>query len=317
MNDAGPAPSGGGAPAFGRLVDLAPREAWGHEAHAFTPWLAENIDRLAEAVGMELELTGQEVRVERFAADILARDPSDDSVVLIENQLEATDHTHLGQILTYLAGLDARAVIWISPEFREPHLSAVRWLNEHTAEGFSFFAVRLRVVQIGESPMAPVFEVVEKPNGWERRLSLESQRGGNAERTLRQRDFWQLVAERDLAKRFRVISGSYHHTALPARVRIVSQIGDGTYVGSRTYVENVPRIGVTLREGGALEVLQRAPELAARLEAEAKDGRLTLAKNGPGSLADSGTWPKAADWLIEARDDYLRELSPILAETST
>ena len=162
--------------AFGRLEDLPPRDAWGHEAHAFTPWLAENIDRLGEAVGMELELTGQEVRVERFAADILARDPTDGSAVLIENQLEATDHTHLGQIMTYLAGLDARAVIWIAPEFREPHLSAVRWLNDHTAESFSFFAVRLRVVRIGDSPMAPVFEVVEKPNGWERRLGAVKSR---------------------------------------------------------------------------------------------------------------------------------------------
>ncbi len=117
MDDAGPVRPGGAA-SFGRLTDFAPREAWGHEAHAFTPWLAENIDRLAEAVGMELELTGQEVRVERFAADIQARDPSDDSVVLIENQLEATDHTHLGQILTCPRGFDVHTVARSAPAFR-------------------------------------------------------------------------------------------------------------------------------------------------------------------------------------------------------
>jgi hypothetical protein len=159
---------------FGRLQDLPPRDAWAHEAHAFTPWLAENIDHLSEAIGIPLELTGQEVRVETFAADILARNPQDDSVVLIENQLEITDHTHLGQIMTYLAGLEAQTVVWIAPNFREPHLSAIRWLNKHTADGFSFFAVRLRVVRIADSPYAPIFEVVEKPSAWDRQLKAEA-----------------------------------------------------------------------------------------------------------------------------------------------
>jgi len=153
---------------FSRLEDLALRDAWRNEAHDFTPWLAENIDQIAEAIGIELELTSQEVAVEAFSADILARNPQDNSVVLIENQLEVTDHTHLGQIMTYLAGLAAQTVIWIAPNFRDPHLSAIRWLNENTSEGFSFFAVRLRVVRIGKSPFAPIFEVVEQPNDWNR-----------------------------------------------------------------------------------------------------------------------------------------------------
>lgn len=170
---------------FGRLTDLPLRNAWRHEAHQFTPWLAENIDHLSEAIGIPLELTGTEVAVERYSADILARD-RDDNVVLIENQLETTDHTHLGQIMTYLAGLDAQSVIWIAPAFREPHLSAIRWLNEHTADGFSFFVVKARVVRIGDSPFAPIFEVVERPNSWERKL--ESAVRGNLH-TLR-REYW-------------------------------------------------------------------------------------------------------------------------------
>ena len=155
---------------FGRLEDLSLRDAWSHEAQDFTPWLAGNIKHIAEAVGIPLELTDQEVRVDAFAADILASNPQDGSVVLIENQLEQTDHTHLGQIMTYLAGLEAQTVIWIASAFREPHLSAIRWLNEHTEDGFSFFAVRLRVVKIGDSLFAPIFEVVEKPNDWNRQL---------------------------------------------------------------------------------------------------------------------------------------------------
>ncbi len=159
---------------FGRLEDLPLREAWKHEAHQFTPWLADNIDHLSEVIGIPLELTGTEVAVESFSADILARNPLDDSIVLIENQLETTDHTHLGQIMTYLAGLDAQTVVWIAPAFREPHLSAIRWLNEHTSDGFSFFAIRARVVRIGDSPFAPIFEVVEQPNDWARQIKQKA-----------------------------------------------------------------------------------------------------------------------------------------------
>lgn len=181
--------------AFGRLVELPLREAWKHEALEFTPWLAANIDHLADAIGMPLELTGQEVRVDTFAADILARNPSDDSIVLIENQLEQTDHTHLGQIMTYLAGLDAQTVIWIAPSFRQPHLSAIRWLNQHTADGFAFFAVKARVVRIGDSPFAPIFEVVEQPNNWEREIKRKTSTEGSAYYDIKQ-EFWQAFLDK-------------------------------------------------------------------------------------------------------------------------
>jgi len=146
---------------FGRLTDIPLREAWPLEASAFTPWLAENIETLSQAVGMSLELTGTEVSVDSFSADILARDVRDDTIVLIENQLEVTDHRHLGQIMTYLPGVKAQSVIWIASDFRQAHLAAVQWLNEHTSDGFSFFAVKVRAVRIGDSPVAPVFEVLE------------------------------------------------------------------------------------------------------------------------------------------------------------
>lgn len=108
---------------FGTLADAPLREAWAHEAHAFTPWLAANLDRLSATIGIPLELTGTEMRVGTFSADILARNPMDDSVVLIENQLEGSDHTHLGQIMTYLAGLETHTMVWVAPSFREEHLS--------------------------------------------------------------------------------------------------------------------------------------------------------------------------------------------------
>lgn len=157
-------------PSLGALIQADLREAWNHEAHSFTPWLAENLDTLSTVIGIPMELEGSEVAVEQFSADILARNPQTDELVLIENQLEGSDHSHLGQIMTYLAGLDARIVIWVAAGFRDAHLSAVNWLNEHTDGDFNFFAVQVRVVRIGDSLPAPIFDVVARPNAWERHL---------------------------------------------------------------------------------------------------------------------------------------------------
>ncbi|WP_238368716.1 DUF4268 domain-containing protein [Mesobacterium pallidum] len=181
--------------AFGTLEDLQPRDAWTNEARDFTPWLAENIDQLSKVIGVPLELTGTEVAVQTFAADILARNMQDGSTVLIENQLEQTDHSHLGQILTYLAGLDAQTVIWIAPRFRDAHRSAIRWLNAHTADNFAFFAVRLRVVRIGDSPFAPVFEIVEEPDDWAREIKHVVAPEGSRYYDIKQ-EFWNAFLDR-------------------------------------------------------------------------------------------------------------------------
>lgn len=174
---------------FGRLVDVEPRLAWEREDANFTPWLAENLDRLSQAVGIPLELTGREHAVGRYAADIFAFNPEDGSTVVIENQLEWSDHRHLGQIMTYLAGLEAHTVLWLAPYFRDEHLSAMRWLNQNTTDQFAFFAIKLRVVQIGNSQLAPLFDVVEKPNTWERSLAKSSREAVDTEIGWR-RAFW-------------------------------------------------------------------------------------------------------------------------------
>lgn len=174
---------------FGKLEDLPLRDAWKNEERDFTPWLLDHLDHIGEAVGLPLEPVGRELRVGPYEADILAKDPQDDGFVLIESQLEAADHKHLGQIMTYLAGLDARTVIWIAPSFSDPHLSAVAWLNENTADGFSFFAVRLRVVRIGDSPFAPIFEIAEKPNDWDRQIKQKAAPEGAAYYDIKE-EFW-------------------------------------------------------------------------------------------------------------------------------
>ena len=177
---------------FSELKDVPLREAWPHEANDFTPWLAGNLHRLSQAIGVDLELEDTEVSVEGFSADILARIPSDNSMVVIENQLENTDHTHLGQVLTYLAGLEAQTVIWIARDFQGPHLSAIRWLNSHTVDPFAFFAVKVRAVRIGDAPapVAPLFEVIERPNDWDRQVKGAVNTSDKAARRQLNDDFW-------------------------------------------------------------------------------------------------------------------------------
>lgn len=185
---------GQGPPELGTLTDADLREAWPNEPRDFTPWLADNLDRLSEAIGVAMEPETTEARVGQFAADILATGPEGQSV-LIENQLGGSDHSHLGQIMTYLAGLDARIVVWIARNFTEQHLSAIQWLNRHTENDFAFFAVKLRVVRIAASPLAPIFEVIAKPNNWERQIRDE-RLGSRSENVTRYREFGTHYAQR-------------------------------------------------------------------------------------------------------------------------
>ena len=183
-----------------RLQPVKLRDAWPNEGTDFTPWLAEeeNLNLLGETLGMELELEGKELDVGDFRADILCRDTVDGSWVLIENQLERTNHSHLGQILTYAAGLDAHTVIWIAKEFREEHRAALDRLNEITDEHFQYFGIEVKVWQIGDSALAPQFEIVSKPNDWNRTVSRDTERavtGDLSETQLLQKKFWEEFVE--------------------------------------------------------------------------------------------------------------------------
>ena len=151
---------------LGKLVRLNPREVWANEAADFTPWLRDNIDYLAEAVGISIQLVESEVAVGDFSVDLVGEEPGESRPVIIENQLERTNHTHLGQLLTYAAGKDGGVIIWVSPEIRPEHRNALEWLNEATRGNLDFFGVELEVLQIQGSEMkAPNFKVVVTPKG--------------------------------------------------------------------------------------------------------------------------------------------------------
>ncbi len=151
---------------LGRLEAVDPREIWKSEAGDFTPWLAqeENLSLLGDTIGIEMELEAKEKDVGPFRADVLCKDIATGHWVLIENQLEKTDHTHLGQLLTYAAGLQAVTIIWVAVKFTEEHRAALDWLNEITDESINFFGLEVELWRIGESPVAPKFNVVSQPN---------------------------------------------------------------------------------------------------------------------------------------------------------
>jgi hypothetical protein len=154
---------------FGELKHRKLREVWPHEAADFTPWLADNLDRLGETLGMDLELVGREVAVGGFSVDLVAKDLGTHGTVIIENQLTATDHDHLGKLLTYGAGHDAAVVVWVAESIRAEHREALDWLNERTDANTAFFAIVPDVLQIDDSRLGFTFKVVVSPNEWQKR----------------------------------------------------------------------------------------------------------------------------------------------------
>lgn len=195
-------------PPLSRLHRVGVKEVWKHEAEDFTPWLAtdDSLRLLGETLGLELELEAMEVGVGNFSADIVASDTVDGSKVVIENQLQRTDHSHLGQILTYAAGLHALKVVWIAERFTDEHRAALEWLNENTHEDIRFFGLEIEVWRIGDSPPAPKFNIVAQPNNW-----TKSQPKTDLPPTKRaQLDFWRGFV--DYAKGHK---SRFHPTAPP------------------------------------------------------------------------------------------------------
>ncbi len=170
-------------PSLAKIERVDLREAWPNEARDFTPWLAANITELGEALGMDLELQEIEASVGGYSLDVLATDPNQNRPVIIENQLEATNHDHLGKLLTYAAGYDANVVVWLTREFRDEHRQALDWLNQRTGEDTQFFGVVVELWRIGNSPYAPHFKTVATPNEWGKKTAAKSRATGEARET--------------------------------------------------------------------------------------------------------------------------------------
>ncbi|MBI5558777.1 MAG: DUF4268 domain-containing protein [Deltaproteobacteria bacterium] len=180
---------------FGKIKKLNPRDIWPKEAKDFTPWLADNIGELGEALGMELELNDMEAAVGDFSLDLLAKDLGTGHTVIIENQLTQTDHDHLGKLLTYAAGFSASTVVWVAEVIRDEHRQALEWLNQRTDEDTQFFGVVIDVFKIDDSKPAFSFKPVVSPSEWQKSKKRQASGTVSAKGEMYSKYFQTLIDE--------------------------------------------------------------------------------------------------------------------------
>lgn len=182
---------------LGKLEEVDIRELWKHEQYDFSEWLSkeENIEMLSDEIGLTLTDISKEVFVGSYRCDLVAKDETTGIKAIIENQMEATNHDHLGKIITYASGLDANIVIWIVKEAREEHKSAIEWLNNKTIKDISFFLIEIRAYKIGDSLPAPKFIIIEKPNDFVKTANLSNDSGELSKTQSERLNFWNIFNE--------------------------------------------------------------------------------------------------------------------------
>lgn len=306
-------------------VDL--REIWTSEATSFTPWLAEkhNLEILGEALGIELELEAQERPVGPFRADILCKDIDTDRWVLIENQLERTDHCHLGQLLTYASGLQAVTIVWIAARFTEEHRATLDWLNAITDDSFRFFGLEVELWRIGRSLAAPKFNVVSKPNGWSQSVARAARAIDDSElsetRQL-QRNYWG-----DLQEALNRASGPVAGNKKPQpQSWMAYPIGRSGFYLASVIVVSKKRIRAELYIHGDEAKARFAQLLRDRSEIEKelgysldwselptrRDCRISISLNDV-DPADRSDWIRQQDWLAARLNEMHRAFAERVA----
>ena len=308
-------------PAFGRLEKEDLRTGWSHEATEFTPWLAreENVKLLGDTIGFELEVEATEKNVGPFSADLLCLNMVDDSWVLIENQLERTDHRHLGQLLTYAAGLDAVTIVWIARRFTEEHRAAMDWLNRNTQKEIHFFGIEIELWRIGDSPVAPKFNLVVKPNDWQKTVAQVSRQGGQLTETQQlQLRYWTSFSEylQDHKTRVRPQAPRPRHWAAYALGR------SGAHLTTRIYLAD-NRIEACMEckhpeQATAMfnalktdrEAIEREVGRALDWDEKPDVQRCEIIYSWEADPADEEDWPAQHEKLAATLDDFYRVFSP-------
>lgn len=299
---------------LGKLEELDVHEYWANEAQEFTPWLAreENIALLAEEMGLELIVEKVEQPVGPFRADIVCKTSPEESLVLIENQLAKTDHTHLGQLMTYAAGLDAVTIVWIAERFTDEHRAALDWLNEITGPKMSFFGFKIELWRIGDSAIAPKFNVVCEPNDWTKRGGTGPSTIVVTETKLLQQQYWvafrEFLADRKSVLRPQKASAKHWLTVSIGRT--------GLYTAASVNTQET-RIGTELYVGGADAKNHFARLKRSRTEIEAEMGetldwlelpekeacRIVLMRPET-SIEDRSKWPEQHAWLADKLEKF-------------
>jgi hypothetical protein len=292
-----------------------------HEARNFTPWLLQNVDVLSDLLGMELALDEAEHAVGGFSLDLLGRDLADDSVVIVENQLDQSDHGHLGQILTYAAGTSPKTIVWIATAFRPEHRAALDWLNEHTDPDTRFFGVEIEVVRIGNSAPAPNFRLVAEPNDWEKQVKAATAAGSTSEESRFYWDFWEQFRGRvvdehpDWGGRRTSRSSSWSDLPTGTSGAVLSSVfrRDGLrleiYFQDRDPAVNLARFEALLAKKELFE--QALGEGAVWDEMTGKLAARVYVVSPFESVKDVDQWPAMIDWLIDQHLRFKRAIQAV------
>jgi len=309
-------------PVLGRLEPVDLRDVWPSEPCNFTPWLAQpaNLQFLADTLGLPgLELVRTEHAVDSFSADIVARILDTDHHVLIENQLERTDHVHLGQLLTYAPRFDAKVIVWVARQFTDAHRAALDWLNSITDDRYAFFGIEAGAVRIGDSIPAPQFKLVAQPNSWTRPDAPVAGPGGAdlSERTQLNIEFWDQFHKAAVAA-----GGPTRKTDSPLKDKTYwAPIGAGTsayIIAWRSHARR-PNVGVYLGLYGdaAPSLVEALTARKGELEAAygepidwfSKDENKIIDRLAVADPDDRSDWPRQQQWLVDRMkrmDEVLR-----------
>ncbi len=297
---------------LGRLTNVQPRLVWTHEAHDFTPWLLDNVDVLSDLLGMDLILEEAEHPVGGFKLDLKGSDESTGEVVIVENQLEISDHSHLGQIITYAAGTDPTTIVWITTGFRAEHRAAIDWLNQRTDENTRVFGVVIQVVRIGDSEPAPNFELVAQPNDWNKHVkkvtSLSTGESGRKAEIYR--EFWDqalsvIRTERPRWTRRNTSKQPFCDTRFGSKGILGSMVWTRDNLSSQIYFQaDDPELAIARwkrlhSKRVEFEAALREPAVWDPMEGH-KAARVYLTSSFD-DIFDRERWPEMTAWLIETQ----------------
>lgn len=298
--------------ALSKLKKIDLRKVWNHEATDFTNWLAqdENLQLLSEEIGIDISLVQTEASVGRYSVDILAEEDNTGRKIIIENQLEMTNHDHLGKIITYASGFDAEIVIWIVKDVRDEHKQAVEWLNEHTDDRINIFAIRMELWQIGDSPYAPKFHIVSKPNDWAKAIKKSASISSDlSDRKLMQLEFWtqfkEYASSHGSSLRLRKaypqhwydisIGNSRSHLSLVVDA-------DNEQVRCEFYIPDSKSLFKALRENkNAIEA--KLPHELEWMELEGKKASRIRAVHTI-DVSDNSNWEASFQWLMDTAQQF-------------
>jgi hypothetical protein len=302
----------------GKLTRVDLREIWKNEEYDFSNWLAEeeNLSQLSDEIGIAIRLPEKEAGVGKYSVDILAEEEGTGRKIVIENQLEKSNHDHLGKIITYAAGHDASVVIWIFKDITEEHRNAIDWLNENTGEDCLFFAIKIEAWRINNSEPAPKFQVICKPNEWAKVVKHSAESKDLGETDLKKLDFWTKLKSYAVEKRvslFRQTPAPHHwynitigsseaHIGLTINTR-------ENLLGCELYItDNKPLFQYLKGQRESIEQL-----LGGKLEwIEAQKACRAVQRKENADIDDERTITAQFDWLMDRAIAFDRVFGPLV-----